>query len=121
MGIWFDVAAGGAAGMNIDNAANLFRHVTADKTTLYRAIMDVFAAAKRQYRLQLRPDEVLADAAWNGTPPAQEEVAMALAQLAAWGNLESQPDMARVATLSPGARSAGSNRSRREHTAERRL
>ncbi len=25
---------------------------------------------------------------------------MALAQLAAWGNLESQPDMARVATLS---------------------
>jgi len=100
MGIWFDVAAGGAAGMNIDNAANLFRHVTADKTTLYRAIMDVFAAAKRQYRLQLRPDEVLADAAWNGTPPAQEEVAMALAQLAAWGNLESQPDMARVATLS---------------------
>lgn len=81
-------------------STDLFRHVTADKAALYRAIMDVFAAAKRQYRLQLRPDEVLADAAWSGAPPTQEEVAMALAQLAAWGNLESQPDMARVATLS---------------------
>ena len=69
MGIWFDVAAGGAAGMNIDNAANLFRHVTADKTTLYRAIMDVFAAAKRQYRRRRRPDEVLGGAAWNGVAP----------------------------------------------------
>lgn len=81
-------------------STDLFRHVTADKATLYRAIMDVFAAAKRQYRLQLRADEVLADAAWSGTPPTQEEIAVALAQLAAWGNLESQPDMARVATLS---------------------
>ncbi|AMN45539.1 hypothetical protein ACG33_00160 [Steroidobacter denitrificans] len=81
-------------------STDLFRHVTADKAALYRAIMDVFAAAKRQYRLQLRPDEVLAGATWSGTPPAQEEVALALEQLAAWGNLESQPDMARVATLS---------------------
>ncbi len=81
-------------------STDLFRHVTADKAALYRSIMDVFAAAKRQYRLQLRPDEVLTDAVWSGTPPTQEEIAMALAQLATWGNLESQPDMARVATLS---------------------
>ena len=79
---------------------DLFRHVTADKAVFYRAIMAVFAAAKRQYRLQLRPDEVLAEADWGGAPPAQEEVAAALAQLAAWGNLESHPDMARVSTLS---------------------
>ena len=59
---------------------DLFRHVTADKAVFYRAIMAVFAAAKRQYRLQLRPDEVLAEADWGGAPPAQEEVAAALAQ-----------------------------------------
>ncbi|ENK3929218.1 DUF2397 family protein [Pseudomonas aeruginosa] len=78
----------------------MFRHATAEKAPLYRAIMEVFAAAKRQYRLQLRPDEVLSEANWgNRTPPAQEEIAAALAQLAAWGNLESQPDMTRVSTL----------------------
>jgi len=81
-------------------SADLFRHIAADKVALYRAIIDVFAAAKRQYRLQLRPDEVLAEADWGGAPPAREEVALALAELAAWGNLESQPDMARVSTLS---------------------
>jgi len=35
--------------------------------------MDVFAAAKRQYRLQLRPDEVLAEANWAGDPPRLNE------------------------------------------------
>jgi uncharacterized protein (TIGR02677 family) len=43
---------------------------------------------------------VLAEAAWDGTPPRIEEVNAGLAQLAAWGNLESQPDTARVASLS---------------------
>ena len=83
-----------------ETSADLFRHATAEKAPLYRAIMEVFAAAKRQYRLQLRPDEVLSEANWgNRTPPAQEEIAAALAQLSAWGNLESQPDMTRVSTL----------------------
>jgi uncharacterized protein (TIGR02677 family) len=86
--------------MNHDNATALFRHVTADKAALYRAVMNVFAAAKRQYRLQLRPDEVLAEAIWEGAPPTREELGLALAALTEWGNLESQPDMARVATLS---------------------
>src|SRR6266567_7391943 len=62
--------------------------------------MDVFAAAKRQYRLQLRPDEVLGEADWPDEPPRIEDVNAALTQLAAWGNLESQPDTARVASLS---------------------
>ncbi len=61
--------------------------------------MDAFAAAKRQYRLQLRPDEVLAEGRWEQARPTREELAQALNQLAEWGNLESQPDMARVATL----------------------
>lgn len=78
----------------------LFRHLAADKAVFYRAIMDVFAAAKRQYRLQLRPDEVLAELARSGEQARMEDVTAALAQLAEWGNLESQPDTARVSTLS---------------------
>jgi len=81
------------------NAAELFRHVSAEKAHFYRCIMDVFAAAKRQYRLQLRPDEVLAEAAWTEGVPRVEEVNAALARLTEWGNLESQPDTARVASI----------------------
>ena len=66
--------------------------MSAEKAAFYRCIMDVFAAAKRQYRLQLRPDEVLAEAHWPDAPPRIEDVSTALTQLAAWGNLESQPD-----------------------------
>ena len=76
------------------------RHVSAEKSALYRGVMDAFAAAKRQFRLHLRPDEVLAEAAWSGPPPKIEEVQTALAQLTEWGNLESQPDTARVASIS---------------------
>ena len=85
---------------NIPQAAgDLFRHVSADKAQLYRKIMDTFAAAKRQFRLQLRPDEVQLEAAWQGTPPTREEIGLALSQLAEWGNLESQPDTARVSSI----------------------
>ena len=83
-----------------NDSADLFRHVSAEKAGVYRSIMAVFAAAKRQYRLQLRPDEVLAEAQWAGAPPRIEEVNAALTQLAEWGNLESQPDTARVSNLS---------------------
>ena len=62
-------------------------------------IMDTFAAAKRQFRLQLRPDEVQLEAAWQGAPPGLKEIQMALSQLAQWGNLESQPDTARVSSI----------------------
>jgi len=82
------------------DSRELFRHVSAEKSALYRGILDVFATAKRQYRLQLRPDEVLAEAQWPGPPPRIEEVNALLTQLAAWGNLESQPDTARVSSLS---------------------
>jgi uncharacterized protein (TIGR02677 family) len=84
----------------VKDSAELFRHVSAEKAAFYRCIMDVFTAAKRQYRLQLRPDEVLAEARWPEAPPRTEEVNAALAQLAAWGNLESHPDTARVSSLS---------------------
>ena len=78
----------------------LFRHVSAEKSALYRCIMDSFATAKRQFRLHLRPDEVLAEGQWAGAKPQIEEIQSALAQLADWGNLESQPDTARVASIS---------------------
>ncbi len=79
--------------MKVD-ARELFKHVTAEKSELYRKIMDAFAAAKRQFRLHLRPDEVLSDAQWAGSPPKIEDIQDALSQLTEWGNLESQPDTA---------------------------
>jgi uncharacterized protein (TIGR02677 family) len=77
----------------------LFRHVSAERSAYYRSILDVFALAKRQYRLQLRPDEVLAEAAWPGPAPRTEELSVLLTQLADWGNLESQADTSRVSSL----------------------
>jgi uncharacterized protein (TIGR02677 family) len=81
------------------SAPALFSHVMADNASLYRAILDVFAASKRQFRLHLRPDDVLAEATWPGGPPTRETVQQALGQLVDWGNLQSQPDTARVATI----------------------
>jgi len=81
------------------SASALFGHVMAENAPLYRAILDVFAASKRQFRLHLRPDEVLAEAAWPTGLPTPETVQQALGQLVEWGNLESQPDTARVATI----------------------
>ena len=83
-----------------NDTADLFRHVSVEKSDFYRRIMDVFAAAKRQYRLQLRPDEVLAESDWPDGLPRIEDVNAALTQLTAWGNLESHPDTARVSSLS---------------------
>lgn len=81
------------------SAASLFSHVTAEKAAIYRAIMEVFAAAKRQFRLHLRPDEVLPEAHWQAERPGIEEVQQALGQLVEWGNLQAQPDTARVASI----------------------
>lgn len=84
---------------------NLFRHVSADKAPLYRAVMDAFAAAKCEFVPYLRPDEVLAriarcDHVVDGTAlPTLDEVQSALAQLADWGNVDSQPDTARVSSI----------------------
>lgn len=61
----------------IQTARDLFRHVSADKAQFYRVIMETFAAAKRQFRLHLRPDEVQFEADWQGVPPALEEIQLA--------------------------------------------
>lgn len=77
----------------------LFSHVLAENSPHYRAILDVFATAKRQFRLHLRPDDVLAEARWPDAPPSLETVQHALSQLVEWGNLQAQPDTARVSTI----------------------
>jgi hypothetical protein len=43
--------------------------------------------------------DVLAEASWPGGPPTPETVQQARGQLVDWGNLQSQPDTARVATI----------------------
>lgn len=77
----------------------LFSHVTADKARIYRTVLGVFASARRQFRLSLRPDEILLEGAWGDARPTPEELALALQQLTDWGNLESQPDTTRVSNL----------------------
>lgn len=84
---------------SLSTQGNLFRHVSADKARLYRAVMDAFAAAKREFVPYLRPDEVLTHGAWDGASPALDEVQAALVQLAEWGNLDTQPDTARVSSI----------------------
>lgn len=83
----------------MDQAARLFGHVTADRAPLYRAIMGAFAVARRQFRLHLRPDEVLVEASWPEGPPRADVLQQALDQLVEWGNLQAQVDTSRVATL----------------------
>ena len=73
--------------------------MTAEKTGVYRAVMEIFAAAKRQFRLHLRPDEALVEARWPGERPSLEEVQLALPQLVEWGNLQAQPDTAGIANI----------------------
>jgi len=77
----------------------LFSHVIAENSPHYRAILDLFATAKRQFRLHLRPDDVLAEARWPDAPPSLESVQNALGKLVEWGNLQAQPDTARVSTV----------------------
>lgn len=82
-----------------ESANELFRHVSAEKSVQYRAILDTFAAAKRQFRLDLRPDDVQLEANWPAGPPCLSDIQFALSQLTEWGNLEAQHDSARVSTI----------------------
>jgi hypothetical protein len=86
--------------------AERFRHVSAEKAPLYRSVMACFAAAKRQFRLHLRPDEVLAEGRWElpaGQAPRLEEIQLALAKLTEWGSPWRRP-CATMACRSPKRR-----------------
>lgn len=82
----------------------IFAYATEPNARLYRAVLGAFVAAKERFRLHLRPSEVLE--ALRETPLADESVDLdsvdaALRQLSSpdWGNLESHPDTALVATV----------------------
>jgi len=79
-------------------AHEALRHAVAEKAPLYRSILEAFAAAKRQFVVHLRPEDVRA-ALPEGTAADVEEVGEALAQLARWGNLRADPDTSRVTTV----------------------
>lgn len=74
-------------------------YLTADKTDLYRALMRAFSAAKDQFLVHLRPEDVLERTAHDGLRLDLAAVQTALDQLAAWGNLQAEPDTSRVTTV----------------------
>src|SRR5262249_8012957 len=76
-------------------------YVTAEKASLYRAIMRVFMESKERFALHLRPQEI-SDAIGNcglQKSPDEAEVETALAQLCEWGNLQTRPDTSDVNTV----------------------
>lgn len=83
-----------------------FSYLTAERSELYRAVIDVFAAAKSEFVLHLRSGEVrqsltrIRSLTENGQSAELSEVESALQQLEAWGNLQSYQDNADVASLS---------------------
>jgi len=71
--------------MHVNDATDLFRHITTEMASLCRAIMHVLAAARRQYRLQLRPDEEGRFSAQPSTrmwPPASSASSRAVSEAA---------------------------------------
>jgi uncharacterized protein (TIGR02677 family) len=87
--------------MNTPEKLKVFEYVTAEKAPLYRAVMHVFMDSKERFALHLRPLDVLAGivAISFGEPLDVQAVEASLNQLCEWGNLESHPDTADVATV----------------------
>lgn len=81
-------------------------YVVAERAPLYRAIMEVFAEAKLQYVLRLRPEELLerAKRRHGSAFDLDEAPEDALDQLVSWGNLKRTQDTARAQSLAEFAR-----------------
>ena len=75
-----------------------FRHLAAPEAAAYRAVLRTFAAAKDSFVLQLRPDEVHAQAD-PALRPSRTALDGVLTQMATWGNLLVTGDTSEVATL----------------------
>lgn len=74
-----------------------FSHLIADRAALYRAVLDVFVAARGRFRSYLRPRDVVAELRARGHEiEAADDL---LDQLVRWGNLSAHPDTAEVATI----------------------
>ncbi len=88
-----------------------FEHVTAPKSSLYRAVMQVFVEHKRRFVVHLRPEDVARELTdphpaagvgligLIGPTVSLDEVEKALDALAGWGNLRADPDTSRVASV----------------------
>lgn len=78
---------------------SIFSYLVAEKSWLYRQVVDVFADAKAEFSLHLRSGEVRSALARKGLAVDAEEVESALQQLESWGNLQAYQDHADVASL----------------------
>ena len=87
--------------MNTPQKLKVFEYVTAEKATMYRAVMQVFMDSKERFALHLRPADVLVGIAVFpfAEPVDLPAVEALLNQLCDWGNLESHPDTADVTTV----------------------
>ncbi|MCU0834454.1 MAG: TIGR02677 family protein [Chromatiaceae bacterium] len=76
-----------------------FNYLSADKSTVYRAVMRAFSQAKEHFVVHLRPEDVHERCSVRGLALPLEEVQQALGQLVAWGNLQAEPDTSRVTSV----------------------
>lgn len=76
-------------------------YVIEQRAPSYRAIMSVFAAAKRRYVIQLRPSEVILELSKEGIELDLPDggIEELLDQLTRWGNLRRNQDSASAQTL----------------------
>jgi uncharacterized protein (TIGR02677 family) len=72
-----------------------FNHVVAEKAPLYRAVMAAFVDAKAHFTVHLRPEDVHERIDGYSLEAVQD----ALSQLVQWGNLQADPDTARVTSI----------------------
>ncbi|HEX4131386.1 MAG TPA: TIGR02677 family protein [Pirellulales bacterium] len=82
-----------------DDAFIGFRYLIADRSDLYRSVIDVFTEAKAEFRLHLRTAEIYTSLLDRGQRASEEETVAVLDQLVNWGNLQSYHDTSEVATL----------------------
>lgn len=84
---------------NLDDEWRSFAYLTADKSPLYRAIVEVFATAKSEFVLHMRPAEIHTKLQLGGHNVDLAELEAALDQLELWGNLQSYKDNTDVVSL----------------------
>lgn len=79
---------------------NVFAHLTAEKSDIYRAVLNVFVEAKARFVIHLRPADLERQLVQKSSRYADATaVEVILQQLVAWGNLEAHPDTAEVLTV----------------------
>lgn len=76
-----------------------FSYLTADKAAIYREIIQVFADAKAEFTLHLRPAQVRESLQAHDCVLEADEIEPALQQLESWGNLQSYQDRSDAPSL----------------------